>query len=96
MSKEWDYTVSSWGHAAHMFEWDEKKEGVATLLGHGPHNGRMVVGDHIIMAFGSGPAKFKIIELSYFLNPKDMWSGKIESVCYVNEPDVRPGQEWCK
>lgn len=80
--KTHNYINQHWGWALHMINTTDNGK-TYTLCGHGIG---IEKGDFILMKMESGKiGKFKIMEIKYFSDPYDMWSGKIRPIGYVEE-----------
>jgi hypothetical protein len=67
--KTHDYTEQFWGHAISSFH--KKSDTVLSMMGHGDG---IKKGDLLTMKMQSGRiGKFKVLTVSYFSDPSDMW-----------------------
>lgn len=94
----WDYTTSFWGHTLST---DQKENGVLEAIGHGsafpPVNDTdafpflmnwytMIDGDFVMFKMKSGKiAKYRLENVSYFKDPRDMLTARLIPVSYCDE-----------
>lgn len=68
-----DYTKRGWGHDYVYHPIDGGLKG--TLMGWGEG---IVKGDYILLQNGKDSTRYRFTEISYYRDPRDMWSGKIK------------------
>lgn len=72
--KTHDYTESRWGHSVILHKKHDDKGLTWSVSGFGRNVDR---GDFMILANGTGTTRYRVEEIEYYLDPKDMWRGVI-------------------